>query len=331
MSARHGTIDGVSDFGTCLLIVGSEQLLVDRAVDERVQAALAARPDAEIVDLSPVDVADGRFAEAVGGSLFAAASIVVVRDLSALPAEQADLVARTAAHPGASLCLTLTHPGGVKGKALLDQLAKAQVARVAVEAIKAWDVPRFVQAEAKRRRLNIDASIAATIVDAVGNDLYALSAAVAQLASDWPGERLTADLVNRYFGGRAEVTGFAIADAVMAGRTQEALGLLRWALATGTPPPLVTSALAAALRALGKYREVAGPRIGPPELARLVGVPPWKLRDLGAQARTWTDGAVARGIAAVAEADAQVKGAAVDGAYALERLIMRLAQSRRGA
>jgi len=318
----------VSDFGTALLVVGSEPLLVDRAVDERVQAARSARPDAEVIDLGPAAVAEGRFAEAVGGSLFAAASIVVVRDLSAVPAEQAEAIVAAAAHPDDNLCLTLTHPGGVKGKAVLDQLARAKVARVAIEAVKAWDLPAFVVAEARRRKITIDAPTATALVDAVGQDLYALSAAVAQLASDWPGERLGIDLVNRYFAGRAEVSGFAIADAVMAGREQAALGLLRWALATGTSPVYVTSALAGALRSLGKYLDLAPRRLGAPDLARAAGVPPWKLKDLAVQARSWTPAGVARGISAVALADAQVKGAATDADYALERLVLALHAAR---
>ena len=319
----------MSEFGTALLVVGSEGLLVERAIDERVRAARAERRDTEFVDLSAADVADGKFAEAVGGSLFAVSSIVVVRDLSALPAEQADVVARTATSPDDNLCLTMTHPGEVKGKALLDRLAKARVAKVTVEAIKAWDLPGFVVKEAKRAKVRIDPATATALVDAVGPDLYALSAAVAQLAADWPGDTLTTDVVNNYFGGRAEVSGFAIGDAVMAGRSQEALGLLRWALTTGTPAVLITSALAAALRAVGKYFDAAQQRLGPADLSRAVGVPPWKTKDIAQQARVWTPSAVARGIVAVAEADAQVKGAGTDPEYALERVVLVLDDIRR--
>ena len=326
----HGTIVVVSDFGTALLVVGPEELLVERCVDQRVQAAQAARPEAETVDLSPADVAAGRFAEAVGGSLFAAASIVVVRDLSALPAEQADLVVHTAAQPSDDLCLTMTHPGGVKGKALLDRLAKAKVPKVTIEAVKAWDLPRFVMDEAKRAKVRLDQPTAVALVEAVGTDLPALAAAVAQLADDWPGAQLNAELVNRYFAGRAEVSGFAVSDAVIGGHPEQALGLLRWAFDTGTSPVAVTTALAAALRSIGKYLGLRSQQLSPPDLARAVGVPPWKLKSLPAQARGWTPAGVARGIAAVAQADAQVKGAATDAQYALEHLVFALDQARRG-
>ena len=301
---------------------------MQRRIDERVRAAKAAQPAAEVFDLSPADIAEGRFAEAIGGSLFASSSIVVVRDITMLPPEQASLMVSTARQPGEAVCLTLVHPGGVKGKALLEQLSKAGVPRVNVESVKARDLPQFVREEAKRVKLRIDMSVATSLVEAVGTDLASLCGAVAQLADDWPGAQLTSEMVTQYFAGRAEVSGFAIADAVMMGRPQEALALLRWAINTGTLAVFITSALASALRALGKFTGVRGQRLSPPDLARAVGVMPWKLRDIEAQARYWTAAGIQRGIVAVALADEQVKGAGTDAEYALERLVLSLEQVR---
>ena len=299
-----------------------------RQVSERVLAASLERQDAEVVDLSSDDVAAGRFAEAVGGSLFASSSIVVVRDLTALPADQDDLIVRTAAHPGDDLCLTIVHPGGVKGKALLDKLGKVGVPRSAVSPVKPWQLPQFVTAEAKRVKLHVDGPAATALVDAVGTDLPAIASAVAQLASDWPGERVSVELVNRYFAGRAEVSGFAISDAVLSGRTEQALRLLRWGFDTGTPAPLVTSALASGLRAIGKYLGLGGQRLSEGDTARLLGVQPWKIKDVATQAKGWTPAGVASAITAVAQADAETKGASTDAQFALERLILLLSRAR---
>ncbi|MCL2652553.1 MAG: DNA polymerase III subunit delta [Propionibacteriaceae bacterium] len=311
-------------FGTSLLIIGAEGLLVERTIDERVQIARQERPGAETVDLGPAEIADGKLAEAVGGSLFAASSIVVLRDLTALPPDQADLLVETADRPGDDLCLIIAHPGGVKGKALLDRLAKHQVRKVSVEAIKPWDMPQFVVVEGRRLKMRIDMATATALVDAVGADLYALSAAVNQLASDWPGDTLTPEVVNRYFSGRSDVSGFAIADAVMAGQSQQALGLLRWALEAGTAPMLITSALAAALRNQGRYLDLAAQRLSKGEIASALKVWPRKLDAIASQSRTWPAGRVAEAIGAVAQADAQVKGAGTDPGYALEHLLLSL-------
>jgi DNA polymerase-3 subunit delta len=117
------------------------------------------------------------------------------------------------------------------------------------------------------------------------------------------------------------VTSFAVVDAVMGGQTVTALERLRWALATGVAPVLVTSALAGGLRSLGKY---FGARGGgrDADVAREVGVPPWKLKDLAKQARMWTPGGVAASLRAVAVADAAIKGAESDPDYALEQLVL---------
>ncbi|MCL2316394.1 MAG: DNA polymerase III subunit delta [Actinomycetia bacterium] len=320
-----------SVFGTSLLVVGPEPLLIEREIAARVTAARQAVPDAELVDLGASELAEGRLPEAIGGSLFAARSIVIVRDLTALPPEQADLLVQTARHPGDDLCFVVAHPGGNTGKGLLDKVAGVVTQRVRVDPVKPWELPTYVIGEARRLGVRLDAAAAQVLVDAVGTDLAALSAAVAQLASDWAGSALDVAMVNRYFAGRAEVTGFAVADDVMRGRTDQALDRLRWALSTGVSSVLIISALAAALRNLGRYLDLRASRLAPADLARRVGVPTWKLKDLSVQARIWSSRSIAVAIQATALADAQVKGAATDPDYALERLVLALDRARRSA
>jgi hypothetical protein len=59
--------------------------------------------------------------------------------------------------------------------------------------------------------------------------------------------------VRTYFAGRAEVKGFAVADAAIEGKASDALEQLRWAFASGVDPVLVTSAVASGLRGLARY------------------------------------------------------------------------------
>ena len=129
-----------------------------------------------------------------------------------------------------------------EGQGLLEKLKSAGVEVIECAAVKPWELPQFVSGEAKRAGSSIDAAAASALVDAVGHDLRALAAAVAQLLSDGEGGPITVDQVRRYFGGRSEVTSFAVADAALAGRTGVAMEQLRWALATGVAPVLITSA-----------------------------------------------------------------------------------------
>jgi DNA polymerase-3 subunit delta len=108
-----------------------------------------------------------------------------------------------------------------------------------------------------------------------------------------------------------------------------ALEELRWALESGTAPVLVTSAFATGLRGLAKFTSAPrGLREG--DLAREAGVPPWKVRILRDQAKGWDDRGLARAIRAVAQADADVKGAASDAAYSLERMVLTVSAARAG-
>ncbi len=195
--------------------------------------------------------------------------------------------------------------------------------------VKAWELPQFVSAEAKQLGTTIEPGAAQTLVDAVGNDLRALASAVRQLVADSEGGPLTGDQVRRYFAGRSEVTSFAVADATLAGRTGLAMEQLRWALSTGVAPVLVTSALAAGVRGLGKLVS-AGGDLREADLAREVGVPPWKLKSMRAQARGWDAGGLAHALKAVAAADADIKGAADDAAFALEQMVLTVSRARRG-
>jgi DNA polymerase-3 subunit delta len=64
------------------------------------------------------------------------------------------------------------------------------------------------------------------------------------------------------------------------------------------------------------------------DLAREVGAPPWKLRAMREQLRSWDESGLATAVRAVATADAEVKGAAADGPYALERMVLTISRAR---
>lgn len=314
--------------GRALLVAGPESLLAERHVNARVRAAQKQAPEADVhrVEASAVDA--GTFTELTGGSLFAAASIVVLNDISGLDQGLFDLVAVTAANPPDDLCLVMTHPGGVKGKGLLDRLKKAKVETTEAAAIKAWELGKFVEAEARHAKVRLGNGAAQALVDALGADPRALASAVVQLGDDLDGQPVTVESIHTYFGGRAEVTSFAVADDVLAGRTGDALEKLRWALSTGVAPVLVTSAVANSLRGLGKYHDLRSSRLNDGEVARQIGVPPWKVKDLARLSRAWSPRAIADGVVAVAVADGAVKGVAADADFALEQMVLALDRAR---
>ncbi|MCI1746940.1 MAG: DNA polymerase III subunit delta [Acidipropionibacterium sp.] len=316
-------------FGRTLLVHGPESLLSDRHVAARVNAARAENPDAEVVRMSGAGMEGADFLEASGGSLFSAATVLVVSEISDIDKDLFPMVAGTAAAPGPDLCLVLVHPGGVKGKGLIDRLRKAGVERVDAAVPKPWEVPKFIAAEARATGLTLESGAADALQQALGDDLRTLASALAQVASDADSARISADMVTTYFGGRAEVKGYVVSDAILAGDVSGALEQLRWALSTGTAPVQVTSALALGLRRLGLYLDLRTARMNDYDLARAIGVPPSRVKELSRDSRGWSAQGVSRAISAVARADAAVKGASVDAEYALEAVLLQIDAVRR--
>jgi DNA polymerase III subunit delta len=314
--------------GRVRLVTGPEELLNDRAVTAATDAVRAADPESEVSQAAADQVTMAVLADLASPSLFSSVRCVVVRGLEDLPDEAHAGLLDYAAAPADDVALVLVHSGGQKGSGLLTRLRKLPtVSEVKSAPLRPSDLTRFVSAEVRSHGGRIAEDAAELLVQAVGQDLRALAGAAAQLASDFPGEPLTQVVVRRYFGGRAEVKSFTIADAALAGRTATALEELRWALDSGTPSVLVTSAFASGLRGLARVGS-APTGIADSDLARQAGVPPWKLRTIREQARGWDERGLAGAIRAVAQADADVKGAAGDAGFALERMVLAVTSAR---
>jgi DNA polymerase-3 subunit delta len=321
-----------SPFGRLVLVSGPESLLADRAVASLLKSMRSESPDVEISEIEAAGLDRGKLAEITSPSLFSSRRAAVINDLENLAPELDVELVNLAAAQIPDLALIVVHRGaqkgsGQKGRGVLDKLKSAGAEVIECAAVKTWELPQFVSKEAKQAGSSIDGGAAAALVDAVGHDLRTLAAAVTQLVSDGRGGPITADQVRRYFGGRAEVTSFAVADATLAGRTGVAMEQLRWAVATGVAPVLITSALASGIRGLGKLITAGGGQ-READLAREVGVPPWKLKSMRSQARGWNQGSLARALKAIAVADADIKGAADDAAFALERAVLSVSRLR---
>jgi DNA polymerase-3 subunit delta len=314
--------------GRVTLVTGKEELLGERTVAAVRAAVRTHDPEAELAETSGGDLTLATLGELAAPSLFSSTRCVVVRALEAVPDESVAGLLEYAASPVEDVALVLVHGGGQKGTGTLARLRKLDtVTEARSTELRSHEVPGFVAREVEGLGGRIDREAADALVQAVGHDLRSLAAACDQLVNDFSGRPLGAEEVRRYFGGRAEATSFAVADHAFWGRRTAALEELRWALDGGTAPVLLTSAFASGARGLARYR--TAPRgMRDPDLAREVGVPPWKLRTLRDQSRGWSEDALAEALRAVAAADADVKGAASDPSYSLERLVLTITALR---
>ena len=310
--------------GRVTLVTGKEEFLNERTVVAVRDTVRRHDASAEISETGAAGLTLAELGEMSAASLFSSIRCVVVRSLENLPDESVDGLLEYAAAPADEVALVLVHGGGPKGSGVLTKLRKLPgVTEVKSEELRASDFPGFVTEEVRLHGATIDKDAATFLVSAVGQDLRSLAAAADQLTNDFPDEALTVEKVRKYFGGRAEAKSFAVADAAFWGRRRVALEELRWAIDGGTPPVLVTSAFAGSARGLARYK--SAPRgMREADLAREVGVPPWKLRTIRDQSRGWSDRAIAQAVRATARADADIKGAASDAAYTLERLVLTI-------
>ncbi|WP_328601072.1 DNA polymerase III subunit delta [Actinomadura physcomitrii] len=309
------------------LIVGDEELLVERAIGEVAASVRAKDPDAEVIDLAPGGLEPGRIAELTSPSLFGGGKVLVIRSAQDLGKDLTAEVLAYAKNPADDVVLVAVHHGGAKGKALVDGLTKLKAHRIACPKVtKMGERVDFVRAEIRRSGGKISPDAARGLLDAVGNDLRELAAACSQLVAD-TGGKVDDAAVARYYRGRAEVSGFTVADKAIDGHLAEALEQLRWALATGVAPVLIVSALAQGVRGLAKVGGAPRGARGA-ALAKDLGMPPWKIERVQKQLRGWSGDGVARALTAVAEADAQVKGGAADPAYALEKTVADIVAAR---
>jgi DNA polymerase-3 subunit delta len=311
------------------LVLGDEELLVERAMWAAVGAARAADPTAELRRMKVSDLTPAELDELLSPSLFAEARVVALEAAQDAGKEIAEAVLTHARQPAEGVVLVVMHSGGGKGKnakELPNALRKlgARVSECA-KITKPADREAFVRDEVRRAGGRIDAGGLSALIETVGSDLRELSSAASQLVADTDG-RIDESAVRRYHRGRAEVTGFAVAEKAVMGDRAGALEALRWAMQLGVPHVLIADALADAVRTIGRVASTG--QADAYRVASELAMPVWKVRKALSQSRGWNSAGVAEALQVVAAVNADVKGVAADANYALERTVLRLIQLR---
>jgi DNA polymerase III subunit delta len=324
-ACQDGLVADVLD-GPLRLVLGDEELLVSRGVAEVTAAARAADPESDVRELPAAELVAADLYDLLSPSLFGARRVVVVQGAHEAKPDVVEMLRSYVADPTEDVVLVVVHPGGARGKALVDALRDAGAAVVeCAKVTRPEERLAFVRAEVARQGGTIPPDAAATLLDAVGTDLRELATACAQLVAD-TGGRIDVAAVTRYHRGRAEVTGFAVADRAVVGDVPGALEALRWALAVGVAHVLVADALADGVRSIARVSSAG--RANPYTLAGTLGMPPWKVKRAQSQSRGWTEPGLTRALHVVADLNAGVKGVAADPSYALGAAIRELAAAR---
>jgi len=295
------------------LLVGTEEFLVGRAVARVMAAARAVDPAVERREVDAEDpVALGALQTALSPSLFGEAAVVVVRGIAEAPESVVENLVAGLGDLADETWVVVVHPGS-RARKLLDQLRALSVpggvAEVACAEVKRGKATRdLLESEARSAGRRLTGDGADALVMALGSDIALLVGALEQLLADQPEDPIDAAVVTATFAGVAEVSGFQLADAVWEGRALLALQRLRWGLSSQTVSGAgAVGSLAAGLRAM--VRVAGTPRgMAEADVARVAGVPPFKVRALRQAVQGWEPAQLADAVIALAAVDAAVKG-----------------------
>ncbi|WEV68338.1 DNA polymerase III subunit delta [Bifidobacterium sp. ESL0769] len=306
-----------------VLVIGGDEFLNEQQVRDCRDEAARNDPEAEIIELDAGEASQYDFDEAVSPSLLSASSIVIIRHIQnaddALVDTMVSYCASMSKDPTAATGTVIAqHDGGQKGKRIIDRLAKAGAEKKAIPDLKRADAKlNFVIQCFERRKRRVDPAAAQQLVAVLGEKTGELAAMCEQLCFDFDDDPISLNLVNQYLTGNAEVTGFAVADAALAGNDAKAIIDMRAAVAQGTDPIALVGALAMKLRTLAKASAVRSGSISQAEAK----TNPWVLRNATRQLSGWTSEGLSRCIQTLAWADEQNKTNGGDPMYALERSI----------
>lgn len=321
------------------LIVGPEQVLVDRARHTALRSIRSQVPALQETTVRAEDAdAMEAFAQAAAPTLFGDAVVVEVQGLDGADDDFGAAILQVAQRDESEVWLILIHPGGVKGKRLLDGLRAAGAAQVDCPAIKKGRATMdYLAREISSRKRSVTSDALPALVEALGADISMLTAAIDQLISDIDHDPITAADVRSTFGGMAEIAGWTISDRVWERKAAEALTDLRWSMQSTDGARLGPSTVAALARGLRNMVLVgtSTPGTSDADVAREVGVQPWQVKNLRRHWSSWSGDRrrVARAIVDLAEADGAAKGGVEEGTaldpeqklFALEQLVVRLA------
>ncbi len=303
-----------------VLVSGSETVLAERAARILRDSLRAADPSLEVTDLDASEYAPGELMSVASPSLFGEPRLIRVTAAERANDAFIEELVGYLASPADDTTVLVRHGGGQRGKRFLDAIragAGGGVEVVCSELRRDSEKYDFAQAEFRMAAKRVTPGALRAITSAFADDLAELASACQQLIAD-VAEEVTEATVQRYYGGRVETNAFAVADAALAGRNGEALIALRQAIAAGADPVPVVAAFASKLRTMAR---LYGARGSSAQLASQFGLAPWQVDRARRDLQGWTEEGLARGIEAVAEADASVKGAGRDREFALERMV----------
>ncbi len=308
------------------LVIGNDEFLVNREIKKILATSINKLESTNApIQLEAVELDLMQIGEYLSPSLFGAPPPLVVNNLQDIDQDLFETLNSLLSDADSEQIIMISHDGGVKGKGLVEKLKKIATNVISIEPLKTESSKlEFLANEFKSLKRKAAPESISALLNAVGDDPAELAAAASQLNSDLiPGKNIEISDIEKYYAGKAQLSGFDVADAVIARNQVAAISMVRKAITNGVEPIAICAALAAQVRAMAKVSSVAQ-SIKSFELAGELGMPPWQIDKARKALKNWTPKAFTKMVELIAILDMDLKGAAADPLYSLESTVLSL-------
>jgi DNA polymerase-3 subunit delta len=249
--------------------------------------------------------------------------LLLVAGADKWPAGDRDRVVEYLKDPAPATCLALSGESFKKTERLTKMAEKlGQVLRYDLP--KRYELPVWVRELARSKRLHIGAREASHLVERVGTDPEIIERELEKLAAFANGQPITEAEIDTVCAPALEATVFQLMDAVGQRDVRKAFRCLEILYANGEDHFGVFYTLLRHVRLLRTLNELS-PDTPPGEVARVLGVAPFRAKKLVEQRRSFDRRELDRALVALADAEADMKGrAGYEPKLALEMALARL-------
>jgi DNA polymerase-3 subunit delta len=319
------------DPGPLYFIHGKEPFLVDRAVEILRGRVL----DPRTRDFN-YDLFQGK--EATAGRVLSAARtlpmmakrrLVLIRDADEMKADELNGLSAYVTKPCAETCLVLVAEKADQRMKFFTAFKK-QGQILKLDPLYDNKLPGFVRGEAQSHGVKLEQGAAELIADEIGNDLGSLADAVERLAV-FVGEKKAIAIadVEQVVATTRQRNVFELANAVGEGNRERALACLASMLQQRESGVRIVAMVARHVRQLWAAQTLLQQRLDKFELAQALGIPPFFVEGIAAQARRLDRATLERMHDALYRADKELKSLRLGDDRILEGLVLELT-TRRG-
>jgi DNA polymerase-3 subunit delta len=186
------------------------------------------------------------------------------------------------------------------------------------------ELPAWIDARAGEKGVKLAPRAMASLAQLIGPDLWAIDNELEKLAAYADGAIVEPETVSEIVTQAQETRIWDLTDAITAGDSRKALTAMRKLLLEGEPATRAAFMVTRQFRQLALVKDMRERGARADDVARVAGVPPFRLSAVGAVASrmSWAD--IGAAYARILEADLSVKRGLADDESALQLLIHEL-------